>query len=232
MCYNLSIMQHVLPYVAPTLNVDAVIFQLGKNGLEVLLARRPRDPFLGKWALPGGYNAVGHTTKQALQDVAIDKAGVDIEAHIPYVEQLYTFDTVARDPRGHAVSVTYMGCGREIPIIKDADTAAFFEVSTLPDLAFDHADIIAYGHERLRAKLGYTNAVYGLLPEHFTLTQLQNAYEAVLGRPLDKRNFRKKFLRLGLIHETDKTWREGAHRPAKLYGFNSKSLESLSRSFD
>lgn len=225
-------MQQSSQYVAPTLNVDAVIFQLGSSGLEVLLARRPREPFLGTWALPGGYNAVGHTTLQALQYVVIDKAGVDIKENVPYVEQLYTFDTVARDPRGHAVSVTYMGCGREIPITKDAKTAAFFKVSDLPELAFDHADIIHYAHERLRAKLGYTNAVQGLLPGRFTLTQLQNAYEAVLGRPLDKRNFRKKFLSLSLIHATDESWRDGAHRPAKLYEFNSKTLESLSRSFD
>ena len=232
MWYNASTMQQTSQYVAPTLNVDAVIFQLGIHGLEVLLARRPRDPFHGMWALPGGYNAVGHTTQQALQYVVVDKAGVDIEKSVPYVEQLYTFDTVARDPRGHAVSVTYMGCGREIPITKDAETAAFFKVSNLPELAFDHAAIIEYAHNRLRAKLGYTNAVYGLLPKHFTLTQLQNAYEAVLGHPLDKRNFRKKFLSLNLIHATDESWRDGAHRPAKLYEFNSKSLESLSRSFD
>lgn len=232
MCYNDNTMQQTSQYVAPTLNVDAVIFQLGTGGLEVLLARRPREPFLGKWALPGGYNAVGHTTKQALQLVVLDRAGVDIEKNVPYVEQLYTFDTIARDPRGHAVSVTYMGCGRQIPIAKDADTATFFKVSDLPELAFDHADIIHYAHERLRAKLGYTNAVNGLLPERFTLTQLQNAYEAVFGRPLDKRNFRKKFLSLNLIHATDESWRDGAHRPAKLYEFNSKSLESLSRSFD
>lgn len=219
------------PYTAPTLNVDAVIFQLGKNGLEVLLAKRQHEPFAGVWALPGGYNAVGHTTMQALQLVVLDKAGVDIEHDIPYIEQLYTFDTLARDPRGQTVSVTYMGCGREIPIHK-TDRAAFFEVSKLPELAFDHADIITYSHKRLIAKLAYTNAVYGLLPEKFTLTQLQNAYEAVHMRPLDKRNFRKKFLSLNLIHETNETWRDGAHRPAKLYAFNSKTIESLARSFD
>lgn len=224
-------MDHTTQYVAPTLNVDAVIFQLGKNGLEVLLAKRQRDPFMGTWALPGGYNAVGHTTMQALQHVVLDKAGVDIERDVPYIEQLYTFDTLARDPRGQAVSVTYMGCGREIPIAKP-DLAAFFPVAEPPELAFDHADIIAYSHKRLTAKLGYTNAVYGLLPEKFTLTQLQNAYEAVFMRPLDKRNFRKKYLSLGLIHETNETWRDGAHRPAKLYAFNSKTIESLLRSFD
>ncbi len=219
------------PYTAPTLTVDAVIFQLGKNGLEVLLVNRQHEPFKGIWALPGGYNAAGHTTQQALEHVVIEKAGVNIEKDVQYIEQLYTFDTVARDPRGHAVSVTYMGCGREVPIGKP-EQAAFFEMSKLPELAFDHADIIAYSHKRLIAKLGYTNAVYGLLPEKFTLTQLQTAYEAVFVRPLDKRNFRKKFLSLNLIHETNETWRDGAHRPAKLYEFNSKTIESLARSFD
>lgn len=224
-------MKFATPYTAPTLNVDAVIFQLGKNGLEVLLTKRQNEPFKGRWALPGGYNAVGQTTRQALEHVSLEKAGVDIDKDVPYVEQLYTFDTIARDPRGHAVSVTYMGCGREIPIQKP-DQAEFFEVSKLPELAFDHTAIVTYGHNRLIAKLGYTNAVYGLLPEKFTLTQLQNAYEAVFMRPLDKRNFRKKFLSLNLIHETNETWRDGAHRPAKLYEFNSKTLEALSRSFD
>lgn len=219
------------PYTAPTLNVDAVIFQLGASGLEVLLAQRQHEPFAGKWALPGGYNAVGHTTQQALQYVVIEKAGVNIEKDVQYIEQLYTFDTIARDPRGHAVSVTYMGCGRGIPINK-SDRAAFFELDKLPELAFDHADIIAYSQKRLINKLGSTNAVYGLLPEKFTLTQLQNAYEAVYGRPLDKRNFRKKFLTLNLIHATNESWRDGAHRPAKLYAFNSKTIESLARRFD
>jgi len=225
-------MQHGSQYIAPTLNVDAVIFQLGGKGLETLLVKRSTDPFSGKWALPGGYNAVGHTTSEALQKIVLTKAGVDISSAVPYVEQLYTFDTIARDPRGHAVSVTYMGCGREIPTQKSLDEAAFFPVSELPQLAFDHGDIITYAHSRLAAKLTYTNAVHALLPQDFTLTQLQTAYEAVFGRELDKRNFRKKFLSLNLIHETDKTWREGAHRPAKLYEFNSHTLESLSRSFD
>lgn len=219
-------------YVAPTLTVDAAIFQLGHDGLEVLLSCRQNEPFAGLWALPGGYNAAGYTTAEALQQVIQDKAGVDIASNVPYVEQLYTFDTVARDPRGHAVSVTYMGCGREIPVQKDVSKAAFFKVSQLPKLAFDHCDIVNYAHERLCAKLGYTNAVFGLLHKRFTLTQLQSAYEAVFERKLDKRNFRKKFLSLNLIHETDETWRQGAHRPARLYEFNQKSLQSLSRSFE
>jgi len=225
-------MKYSSEYKAPILTVDAVIFQLSGNELEVLLIQRSEDPFKGEWALPGGYNAAGSTTIEALTAVTKRKAGVDIDSQLAYIEQLYTFDTVARDPRGHAVSVTYLGCGREIVPTNGSETAAFYPVDRLPQLAYDHESIIKYARERLGAKLTYTNAVSGLLDKKFTLTHLQTAYEAVLGRELDKRNFRKKFLSLGLIHETPDIWREGAHRPAKLYAFNNTSLEVLSRSFD
>lgn len=225
-------MKYPGPYIPPTLTVDAVIFQLNGSELEVLLAQRSQDPFKGEWALPGGYNATGSTTIEALTKVVKRKAGIDIDTQLAYIEQLYTFDTVARDPRGHAVSVTYMGTGREIQPTGGDERVEFFPVDRMPKLAYDHEDIIRYARERLSAKLTYTNAVSGLLDKKFTLSQLQTAYEAVIGRELDKRNFRKKFLSLGLIHETPDVWREGAHRPAKLYAFNNESLEVLSRSFD
>ena len=225
-------MNYSAPYQPPTVTVDAVIFQLSNDILEVLLVQRSTSPFKGAWALPGGYSAQGETTTDALRTKVSAKAGVDVTHDLQYIEQLYTFDTVARDPRGHAVSVAYMGCGLAIMPEKASEKSAFFGLDALPKLAYDHKDIITYAHERLRAKLTYTNAVYGLLPEKFTLTHLQNAYEAVLGETLDKRNFRKKFLSLQLIHETNETFREGAHRPAKLYEFNKKTLESLTRSFD
>lgn len=225
-------MKYTSPYVPPTLTVDAVIFQIIEGDLQVLLIRRQSDPFKHVLALPGGYNAEGETTTDALRRIINAKAGVDTADDLRYIEQLYTFDTVDRDPRGHAVSVTYMGCGKDIVPQGGSSEAAFFSVNELPELAYDHAAIIAYAHERLISKLGYTNAVSAFLPQEFTLTQLQSAYEAVLGRELDKRNFRKKFLSLELIHETGDTWREGAHRPAKLYTFNSQALETLSRSFE
>lgn len=225
-------MKYTSEYVPPILTVDAVVFQLNGDELEALLIQRSQDPFKGEWALPGGYNAAGSTTIEALSAVVKRKAGLDVDSQLAYIEQLYTFDTVARDPRGHAVSVTYMGCGREIKLAGGSERAEFFPVDRLPQLAYDHEAIIKYARERLSAKLTYTNAVSGLLDKKFTLTQLQTAYEAVMGRELDKRNFRKKFLSLGLIHETPDIWREGAHRPAKLYAFNNQSLEVLSRSFD
>lgn len=220
-------------YVAPVLAVDSVIFQLHNNKLEVLLIERQGEPFKGMWALPGGYINLGETTRKAMDRVLEEKAGV-LPKDLALVVQLYTFDTIARDPRGHAVSVTYIGVGRNIePLQNDTvHNPAFFPVSDIPEMAFDHADIITYAHERLKAKFGYTNACFALLDKEFTLSQLQAAYEAVLVRTLDKRNFRKKFLALGLIEETDKMQRDGAHRPARLYRFKNEGLQTLTRSFD
>lgn len=224
-------MKYTTEYIAPTLTVDAVIFQLIDDALNVLLIKRPNEPFKGSWALPGGYNPQGETTLAALERIIKEKTGVIISSDLRYIEQLYTFDTVARDPRGHAVSVTYTGYGREISPSVDSDVA-FLPVNNLPELAYDHAEIIKYAHERLISKLSYTNAVYAFLPPTFTLAELQTAYEAIFGHELDKRNFRKKFLSLQLIHETTEMKRTGAHRPARLYAFNAQTLESLPRSFD
>jgi 8-oxo-dGTP diphosphatase len=225
-------MKYDKPYVAPTLTVDAIVFQITNGALEVLLIERANDPFKGSWALPGGYNASGETTTAALHRIVEQKAGVDTEKDLAYIEQLYTFDTVDRDPRGHAVSVTYMGCGRDITIREANSHTAFLDVANLPKLAYDHASIINYALQRLRAKMTYTNAVSAFLEKKFTLTQLQTAYEIVFDREFDKRNFRKKFLSLDLISETGDMWRDGAHRPAKLYEFKSKKLQVLERSFD
>ncbi len=221
-------------YVAPTLTVDAVIFQLLDDQLGVLLIQRQHAPFKGQWALPGGYNPTGETTHEAFGRVLHTKAGLKV-SDLRFVEQLYTFDTVARDPRGHAVSVTYLGLGKDLVPAGSVTTQnpQFFPLTSLPEsVAYDHADIVRYARSRLEAKISYTNAVFALLPKLFTLSQLQTAYEAILGRPLDKRNFRKKFLSLNLIAATTEYFRQGAHRPALLYRFNKQGLETLSRSFE
>lgn len=220
-------------YVPPILTVDSVILQLQHSQLAVLLIQRSQEPFKGTWALPGGYDAAGETTSDAMTRILQAKGGLETRA-LQYIEQLFTFDTVARDPRGHAVSVTYVGLGTNLEpaISKATQQPAFFPVANLPKLAYDHADIIQYAHERLRSKLTYTNAIFGLLPKVFTLTELQTAYEAVFGRPFDKRNFRKKYLSLDLIEETGEMRQEGAHRPARLYRFCQSGLQTLERSFD
>ncbi|MGV9001634.1 MAG: NUDIX hydrolase [Candidatus Saccharimonadaceae bacterium] len=225
-------MKYTTPYVPPTLTVDAVIFQIINGVLNVCLIQRSDEPFKGSWALPGGYSPQGETTLQALERIVHYKAGINIQNDLSYIEQLYTFDTVARDPRGHAVSITYMGCGRELSSDGAHSVISFFPVDALPPIAYDHTEIIQYARKRLIAKLTYTNAVYAFLPQYFSLTELQSAYEAIFGYELDKRNFRKKFLGLKLTEETDQMRREGAHRPARLHRFTSDTLQVLSRSFE
>jgi 8-oxo-dGTP diphosphatase len=219
-------MQYSKPYIAPTLVVDSVVFTLIDGVFSVLLIKRSREPYAQMWALPGGYCPEGETTFEAL-------VRVDLQKDVKYIEQLYTFDTIARDPRGHAVSVVYMACGLAItPSLSAQEHVQFFPIDQLPQIAYDHSTIIKQAHERMKAKVMYTNAVFALLPDLFTLTQLQTAYEAILGRQLDKRNFRKKFLMLNLITGTDQKHIEGAHRPAQLFKFNQQTLQTLTRSFD
>src|SRR5262249_5343337 len=144
--------------------------------LEVLLVKRSNDPFKDTLAIPGGYNAAGETTREAHDRILEAKGGL-LAKDLTYIEQLFTFDTVARDPRGHAVSVSYMSLVREAEPVESPSTQEprFVPVNKLPSLAFDHASIIKYAHDRLRSKIAYTNVVFALLPKEFTLTQLQHA---------------------------------------------------------
>lgn len=218
-------------YKAPTLTVDAVIFELIDNQLNVLLIQRNNEPLKGKWALPGGYIAASTTTMQALENrVLKPKVGIDPK-QLPFIEQLYVFDEVDRDPRGPSVSITYLALGHDLKLDDSgqAQTPTFFPVHSLPGLAFDHEAIVRYAHERLQSRIIATSAIYALLPRDFTLTQLQQAYEAVLGHPIDKRNFRKKFLSFGLIESSDKYFQDGAHRPALLYHFKRRVTQPLER---
>ncbi len=217
----------------PEVYVDGVIFQLIDNELSVLLTQRERNPFKDRWALPGGLDPIEETTYKAMTRILVEKTGVRVN-QLGIIEQLYTFDTVIGNPEGPAVSVVYLGIGKNITpkATQSHRNSQFFSVKQLPELAFDHNKIITYAHQRLKAKVSYTNVIFALLPQLFTLSQLQDAYQAVLEEVLDKRNFRKKFLGLGLIHPTGEFHMGGAHRPARLYKFNKLALQYLSRGFD
>jgi len=220
-------------YLPPIVTVDAVIFKLIDGKLHVLLLRRAKDPFKGAWALPGGYNAAGNTTLQALDRVLTTKVGIQ-PADLPLVQQIHAFDTVARDPRGHAISITFIGLGNivEPEVSEDTQNPTFYPVHDLPPLAYDHTEIVEFALDYLRRRVLTTSIVYALLPADFTLTQLQAAYEAILGRALDKRNFRKKFMSFGIVASSDKYYQDGAHRPALLYHFIQQEVVDLQRSFD
>jgi 8-oxo-dGTP diphosphatase len=219
-------------YQGPVVTVDSILFQLIQDELYVLLTQRAYEPFLGEWALPGGYNYRGETTHQALAGVLSHKAGIEYKA-LPLTMQLYTFDNVDRDPRGHTISVTYMSLAHKaVPAGSDTtQNPQFFPVTKLPHLAYDHKDIILFALQQLRSRIVHTNAVFALMPEKFTLTQLQTAYEAVLGHKLDKRNFRKRWLALDVLAPTDELAKDGAHRPAALYKFKQRKLETLDPTF-
>ncbi len=201
------------------LTIDVVVFTVDHDGLKVLLIRRSREPFAGQLALPGGFMWQGETALAAATRLLHDKAGVsDV-----FMEQLYTFDQPERDPRGRIVSMTYYAL---VPVSRlqivtgpGTEAPALYAARSVTGLAFDHERIVHYAISRLQSKLAYTNAAYSLLPDRFTLSQLQRLYEVVLDRSLDKRNFRKKYLSLGLIESTKQQLSGGRHRPAELYRF-------------
>ncbi len=205
----------------PDVAVDMVIFTVGGDDLAVLLVRRRGEPFAGRWAIPGGFVEEDESLDAAAARELREETGVaDV-----YLEQLYTFGEPHRDPRGRVISVAYYALLRHPPAATAGDDAAdarWFPLRGLPPLAFDHAEILDYALSRLRAKVEYTNIVYSLLPDLFTLTELQRVYEIILGRALDKRNFRKKIGSLDLVEPTGGVRRDGAHRPARLYQFRSR----------
>jgi len=212
-------------YQPPTVTVDGVIFRFKDSRLQVLLINRAAGPFKGEPALPGGYVAEGMTTEEALDNTLQRKTGLKI-GQLSYLEQLYTFDMVARDPRGHAVSVAYLGSvlNAEPKAKAGTESPGFMNIDELPPLAFDHKSIIGYARQRLQSKLTYTNVAAAFLPARFTLTELQSVYESILGRELDKRNFRKQIKAQNLVKETDEWAKSGRHRPARLYSFTSRKI--------
>ncbi len=210
-----------------SLAVDVILFTIEDNELKILLIERSEEPFKSDSALPGGFVHEGETTVDAARRILKDKAGIEDL----YVEQLYTFDTLGRDPRGQIFSVTYFALAPQedikTKITKKIQGPKFISVNQLPQLAFDHKEIINYSVKRLLAKLEYTNIAYSLLPRAFTLNQLQKTYEIILGQKLDKRNFQKKYLKLDLISPTKKMYKGSKQRPARLYEFKTRKPTEL-----
>src|SRR3989338_721313 len=196
--------------------VDVVLFTIQDGTLKVLLVKRRQPPYRGAWALPGGL--VG-------QDESVDAAALrelQEETNIGsvYLEQLYTFDELDRDPRGRVITVAYYALVNwqqfQLKTRSRVSEASWFPVKRLPELAFDHQRIIEYALERLRNKINYTTVGFQLLARQFTLTELQGAYEVILGQRLDKRNFRRKMLQLGILKDTAHVRAIGRQRPARL----------------
>ena len=202
----------------PDVAVLVVIFTVDSGRLQVLLIRRSAHPFKDFWSLPGGLLAPG----ESLDDSAVRRLDEETGVTGLFLEQLYTFCDL--NGRG-SLAVAYFA----LVDIRQAHLArrrewppAWIPVDDLSPLAFHNERVIEYALQRLRAKLDYSNVAYSLLPAEFTLPQLQHAYEAILARPMDKRNFRKRILSLGIIEPTGRTLAEGRHRPAQLYTFRER----------
>jgi len=194
-------------YARPALTVDCVVFGLDEDDLKVLLIQRDIPPFEGKWALPGGFVRV---------DESLD---------------VYTVGDLGRDPRERVVTVAYYALVRlsshKVKAATDARQALWFAIDDLPKLAFDHDKILEIAHERLRGKVRYQPIGFELLPQKFTLRQLQHLYEVILDRELDKRNFRKKILGMEVLEELDEVETDVAHRAARLYRFNKRAYKAM-----
>jgi 8-oxo-dGTP diphosphatase len=192
-----------------------------------MLIQRALAPFEGKWALPGGFVRVDETVAEAARRELEEETGLrDV-----FLEQLYTFSAVDRDPRERVVSVAHYALvnlrEHSVHAATDASAAAWFGVHDVPTLAFDHAEIVETALERLRGKLRYQPIGFELLPKKFTLSQLQRLYELVLERELDKRNFRKRVLAMDLLVELDEVEQDVAHRAARLYRFDERKYKRL-----
>lgn len=201
----------------PAVTTDVVIFTIRQERLNVLLVKRALPPFQGEWALPGGFVKLDESLEAAAARELQEETGVSGV----YLEQLYSFGEPHRDPRERVISVAYYALIPSDRIIlqaaSDAEGVSWFPMDQLPQLAFDHPAILEMAHRRLVAKLDYSTIAFQFMAAEFTLTELQRVYEVILREPVDKRNFRKRILALGLIEPTGSEKREGPHRPAKLY---------------
>jgi 8-oxo-dGTP diphosphatase len=209
-----------------SVTVDIVIFTVRDRTLQALLVKRAFAPFQGQHAIPGGFIHEEESLESAAKRELYEEAGVrDV-----FLEQLFTFGEPRRDPRGRVITVAYYAliASDKITLVAGSDAAAagWFPVSNLPPLAFDHRHILDYAVERLRNKLEYTTVGFELLPEKFTLSELQSVYEAILGRPLDKRNFRRKIALLKILKPL-REWQSTGRKPAQLFRFAASRFEKL-----
>lgn len=215
-------------YPKPSVTVDCVVFGLDNaQKLKVLLIQRGVAPYEDSWALPGGFVRLDESIETAAVRELREETGIDQV----FLEQLYTFGEVNRDPRDRIITVAYyalINISEYVVKAKtDAKNAEWFFTEALPNLAFDHEKILSVAKQRLKGKLRYQPIGFELLPAKFTLTQLQRLYETVLEKKLDKRNFRNKILKMKLLIDIGEMQLGVSHRPAKLYQFDKKRYQQL-----
>lgn len=215
----------------PAVTVDVVLLRVAQSArcLEVLLVQRGLPPFAGQWALPGGFVRENEDLAVAAERELEEESGLKETA----LQQVATIGSPGRDPRGHTVTVlftTLVARQDQLPQAGgDASATQWFAIDHLPEMAFDHAKLfqLALGH--VRDHLADVPIVFELLPKRFTLSELQDLCETILGRPLDPRNFRRRVQELGLVVPTKESRRAGAHRPAQLFRFDAREFSRYTK---
>ncbi|TMM31218.1 NUDIX hydrolase [Polaribacter aestuariivivens] len=211
------------------LSVDAVVFGYEEGNISVLLIKRKYAPYKGKWAIPGGFVLNNESLEEAVERELHEETGIKIS----YLEQLYTFGNPSRDPRGRVVSIAYFGLVRpnafQIFASTDAEQAQWFDIKELPELSFDHREILDIAIKRLQGKITYEPIGFELLDKKFPFSDLEKLYTTLLGRDIDRRNFRKKIVGLNVLDELDEKISKGSGRPAILFKFNQKRYFQLKK---
>jgi 8-oxo-dGTP diphosphatase len=200
----------------PSVTVDLVIFTIEDNNLKILLIKRNLSPFKGQWALPGGFVRVDESLESAAKRELEEETGVKEV----YLEQLYTFGELKRDPRGRVITISYVALVSsddiKLKASTDASEVKWFPILKIPSLAFDHKKILNYALQRLKWKFEYTLVAFSMLPKKFTINQIKNIYETVFNKKFDKRNFTKKILSLDILKEEGIN-RDVPYRPPMMY---------------
>ncbi len=204
------------------ITVDAVVFGYENGHISVLLIKRKYEPFKDKWAIPGGFVLNNESLEEAVERELQEETGIKIN----YLEQLYTFGEPTRDPRGRVVSIAYFGLVRpnafKIYASTDAADVQWFNIDELPELSFDHKEILEIAIQRLQGKITYEPIGFELLDKKFPFSDLERLYSTLLSRDIDRRNFRKKIINLNVLDELDEKVSKGSGRPANLFQFNQK----------
>jgi 8-oxo-dGTP diphosphatase len=212
-------------YPKPAVTVDIVIFTIHNKKLKVLLVKRGLEPFKGMWAIPGGFVKMNESLEEAAKRELMEETGAkDI-----YLEQLYTFGDIHRDPRDRVITVAYMALtnSEDMKLTADTDVSdvKWFSIEELPKLAFDHQKILEYAIKRLRWKFEYTPVAFSMLPEKFTMSDVQSIYEIAFNKKFDKRNFNKKIRSLNILNK-ESIKKDVSYRPPKLYSLK-KNIPSV-----
>lgn len=212
--------------------VDAVVFGYSKHeGVSVLLIQRKYPPFQNSWAIPGGFVLEHESLETAVRRELQEETGITVN----YLEQLYTFGNPGRDPRQRIISIAYFALVKsaqfqQLKASTDAEHAQWFGIKDLPELAFDHQAILNVAIERIRAKIRYQPIGFELLDKVFPFADLEHLYTTLLDRDIDRRNFSRKMLALGILDETNEYAKpEGKGRPSKMYRFNEQRYQQLEK---